>query len=432
MEKVCSVCGAPMIRTEDGYKCSFCAHSEVLGEENPYEKSNKRTTYTSYTETEAPRNEMPQNDALWNAMPREEAQPMASTNDVMVEVPMGNEPKGIILPEQTHQTAKNKPVWKKIIKIYIIVMVIQAVVPILFYLVFGIGKGLFRDREDLEITIDKSKFPVITPIEVPEVDFEMPDIDMMASDFLNEILESKISYYSTTMQTILAEIFDKPIEEVTKEDLQTIQYFMVEVDKEMTTMEVKYSTEDYRLYPEDDSDENANDTTPGYNEAFLKTVQTLSVPFEKDLASVYLDMEKFENLKAMNICYLGYAYLYNFSNLTLLDGGSSPVDVLLSMSMPLEQIEILKLNTPYLEGLEQLTGVKNLYIDGTDQRISDLSVLSNMPWLEELTIKDTLISDLDFLKGMTELRSLRLIDNKLIQDTSSLDNLENLENLIIQ
>lgn len=52
MEKVCSVCGAPMIRTENGYKCSFCAHSELLGEGDPYEKSPKWTTYTSYTETE--------------------------------------------------------------------------------------------------------------------------------------------------------------------------------------------------------------------------------------------------------------------------------------------------------------------------------------------------------------------------------------------
>lgn len=433
MEKVCSVCGAPMIRTENGYKCSFCAHSELLGESDPYEKSNKWTSYTSYTETEEPGNEMPQNDSPWNTMPREEAQPTAPANDVMVEVPMGNEPKGIILPEQFNQTKKNKPVWKKIIKIYVIAMVAQAVIPAILFGIFSIGKG-FNRSDDLEITIDKSKFPVIHQIEVPEVDFEMPDIDIMASDLLDEILESKISYYSTTMQTILAKIFEKPIEEVTREDLQILQYFMVEVDKEMTTMEVQYSTEDYSLYPEDYSNENVNAETVtfGYNEEFVKTIQTVTVPFEKDLVAVYMDMEKFENVKAINICYLGYADLSKFPQLTMLDGGTSPVDVLLSMHMPTDQIEVLKLNTTFLNGLDQMTGVKNLHIDGNNQIVSDLSVLGNMPWLEELTIKDTLISDLNFLKGIPELRSLRLINNKLILDKSGLESLEHLENLVME
>lgn len=433
MEKVCSVCGAPMIRTENGYKCSFCAHSELLGESDPYEKSNKWTSYTSYTETEEPGNEMPQNDSPWNTMPREEAQPTAPANDVMVEVPMGNEPKGIILPEQFNQTKKNKPVWKKIIKIYVIAMVAQAVIPAILFGIFSIGKG-FNRSDDLEITIDKSKFPVIHQIEVPEVDFEMPDIDIMASDLLDEILESKISYYSTTMQTILAKIFEKPIEEVTREDLQIIQYFMVEVDKEMTTMEVQYSTEDYSLYPEDYSNENVNAETVtfGYNEEFVKTIQTVTVPFEKDLVAVYMDMEKFENVKAINICYLGYADLSKFPQLTMLDGGTSPVDVLLSMHMPTDQIEVLKLNTTFLNGLDQMIGVKNLHIDGNNQIVSDLSVLGNMPWLEELTIKDTLISDLNFLKGIPELRSLRLINNKLILDKSGLESLEHLENLVME
>ena len=221
---------------------------------------------------------------------------------------------------------------------------------------------------------------------------------------------------------------------MTLEDLHSIQYFMVEVDEEMTTMEVQYSTEDYSLYPEEYSDENvgAENMTFGYNEEFVKTIQTVTVPFEKDLVSVYMDMEKFKNVKAINICYLGYADLSKFPQLTMLDGGTSPVDVLLSMHMPTDQIEVLKLNTTFLNGLDQFTGVKNLHIDGNDQIVSDLSVLGNMPWLEELTIKDTLINDVNFLKGIPELRSLRLINNKLITDKTGLDSLENLENLIIQ
>ena len=443
MEKMCSVCGAPMIRTENGYKCSFCAHSELLGESNPYENSNKWITYTSDTETEEPRAEMPQNDSLWNALPREEEQPVTPFNDVMVEVPMGNEPKVFNQPEQPDlsripkQISKNKPIWKKIIKIYVIVMVAQAVIPVLFFLVSGfIGAGLSRDRGDLEITIDKSKFPTIKPIEVPVVDFEMPEIEVIMPDldYLKETQEDEDWYSSATMQAALTKIFGKPIEEVTLEDLHSIQYFMVEVDEEMTTMEVQYSTEDYSLYPEEYSDENvgAENMTFGYNEEFVKTIQTVTVPFEKDLVSVYMDMEKFKNVKAINICYLGYADLSKFPQLTMLDGGTSPVDVLLSMHMPTDQIEVLKLNTTFLNGLDQFTGVKNLHIDGNDQIVSDLTVLGNMPWLEELTIKDTLINDVNFLKGIPELRSLRLINNKLITDKTGLDSLENLENLMIQ
>lgn len=112
--------------------------------------------------------------------------------------------------------------------------------------------------------------------------------------------------------------------------------------------------------------------------------------------------------------------------------GSSPVDVLLSMHMPTDQIEVLKLNTTFFNGLDQLTGVKNLHIDGNNQIVSDLSVLGNMPWLEELTITNTLISDLNFLEGIPELRSLRLINNKLLLDKSGLESLGNLKNLIIE
>jgi len=258
MEKVCSVCGAPMIRTEKGYKCSFCAHSELLGEGDPYEKSNKWTSYTSYTETEEPGKEMPQNDSPWNAMPREEAQPMATLNDVMVEVPMGNEPKVFELPEQPKQAAKNKPIWKKIIKFYVIVMVAQAVIPLLFFVFSGIGKGLFRDRDDFEITIDKSKFPVIHQVEVPDVDFEMPEIEVIMPDvnmpdfsYLDNLLNEKTTFASLTIPAVLQEMFGKPAEEVTKEEFQSIQYFALEIDYFNRVVMVQYSTEDYSLYPED-------------------------------------------------------------------------------------------------------------------------------------------------------------------------------------
>lgn len=441
MEKVCSVCGAPMIQTENGYKCSFCAHSELLGEGDPYEESAKWTTYTSYTETEEAEAEMPQNDSPWNAMPREEAKPTATLNDVMVEVPMGNEPKVFELPEQPKQAEKNKPIWKKIIKFYVIAMVAQAVIPLLFLVFSGIGKGFTRDRDDFEITIDKSKFPTIKPIEVPDVNFEMPeyevimpDIDFPDFSYLEETQNDEVWYSSATMQAVLTEIFGKPIEEVTLEDLHSIQYFMVEVDEEMTTLEVKYSTEDYSLYPEDYSKENVSveTMTPGYDKEFAETIQTVTVPFEKDLMAVYMDMEKFKNVKAINICKNGYANLANFPKLTMLDANVHSAEYLFDMNIPAEQIEVLRLNSFYLDDLDQLTGVKNLYIDGKGQITSDLSVLGNMPWLEELTIKDTLISDLNFLKGIPELKSLRLINNNLILDKSGLDSLENLENLIIE
>lgn len=451
MEKLCSVCGAPMIQVENGYKCSFCAHTELLGESDANVKQPQWTSYTSYTETEDGQIELPLNDGVWNAIPREKAEPVVSHDDVMVEVPMGNAPQGVRLPEQStvpvltelsKSITKNQPKWKKIVKIYIIIMIAQAVIPILGYLVFGLaGNGLFSNNSDFKITIDKSKFPVIEVPEVPEVDFEMPEIEVIMPDiempdfsYLYENAESKVYCYSVTMKSVLTEMFGKPVEEVTREDLQSIQFFMVEVDEEMTTMEVKYSTEDYSLYPEDYSDEvqSVEDITFGYSEEFAETIQTITVPFEQDLVAVYMDVALFENVKAINICKNGYVDLSQFPQLTLLDATVHSAEYLFDMNIPTEQIEVLRLNSFYFDDVDRLTGLKNLHIDGRGQITRDLSVLGNMPWLEELTIEDTLITDLNFLKGIPELRSLRLINNKLILDQSGLDSLEHLENLIVE
>lgn len=451
MERVCCVCGAPMIRTENGYKCSFCAHSELPGECEDHENGSKWTTYTSYTETEETEKENPLRDFFEKTIPQEKEEAAVPHDDVMVEVPMGNEPQGVRLPEQSSvpvltelskSITKNQPKWKKIVKIYIIIMIAQAVIPILGYLVFGLaGNGLFSNNSDFKITIDKSKFPVIEVPEVPDVDFEMPEIEVTMPDidfpdfsYLDENEERPISFFSRTMKSILPEMFGKPVEEVTREDLQSIQYFMVEVDEEMTTMEVKYSTEDYSLYPEDYSREmqSVDDITFGYNEEFAETIQTITVPFEKDLLAVYMDIPLFENVKAINICKNGYVDLSQFPQLTMLDATVHSAKYLFDMNIPTEQIEVLRLNSFYFDDVDRLTGLKNLHIDGRGQITRDLSVLGNMPWLEELTIEDTLISDLNFLRGIPELRSLRLINNKLILDQSGLDSLENLENLMIE
>ena len=442
MEKLCSVCGAPMIQVENGYKCSFCAHTELLGESDANVKQPQWTSYTSYTETEDSQLELPLNDGIWNAIPREKAEPAVSHDDVMVEVPMGNAPQGVRLPEQSKSITTNQPKWKKIVKIYLIIMIAQAVIPTLVFLAYGLfGNGLFSDSDDFKITIDKSKFPVIEEIEVPEVDFEMPEIEVIMPDidipdfsYLDENMDNQIYIYSATMRSALSEMFGKPAEEVTKEELQSIQYFMIEVDEERSTMEVKYSTEDYSLYPEDYSEEvqSEEDIIFGYSKEFEETIQTITVPFEKDLLAVGMDIALFENVKAINICKNGYVNLSNLPQLTMLDAGELNLDSLFIMNMPTDQIEVLRLNTTFLNDLERLTGLKNLHIDGSGQIITDLSVLGNMPWLEELTIKDTFIGNLNFLKGIPELRSLRLINNNLITDKTGLDSLENLENLIVE
>lgn len=443
MEKICSVCAAPMIRTENGYKCSFCAHSESFGESDLRESSSKWTTYTSYTETEEKEREIPLSDLWEKTFGKENTEPELKHDDVMVEVPMGNAPQGVELPERdalsdlTKTITKNQPKWKKIVKIYVIIMVAQMVIPLLFFLISGLaGSKVIDEKDDFKITIDKSTFPVIEVPEVPEVDFEMPEIEVIMPDIEwpdFSYLEDSNMYSSVTMQAVLPEIFGKPIEEITREDLQSIQYFMVEADEEMGTMEVKYSTEDYSLYPvEYSEEESADNITFGYNIEFAETIHTISVPFENDWTQFYTDMEKFENLKAMNICQMGFADLSQFPKVTMLDAEANSLNSLAIMKIPTDQIEVLRLNTTFLDGLEQLTGLKSLYIDGNGQIVTDLSVLENMPWLEELTIKDTYIGNLNFLKGIPELRSLRLINNKLITDKSGLDSLVNLENLMIE
>ena len=120
-----------------------------------------------------------------------------------------------------------------------------------------------------------------------------------------------------------------------------------------------------------------------------------------------------------------------FPKLTMLETLRCDVEDLLNMNMPVEQIEVLRISSDSLDGLDKLVNLKNLHVDGLNGWMYDLSVLSNMPWLEELTIAYTDIMDVDFFKGIPGLRSLRFIANDGLENGSGFEVLVNLENLIV-
>lgn len=412
MEKLCSICAAPMIRTPEGYKCSFCAHSELLEEADAYAKGAGSTSHSqSYVD-----NTVPKNKAVYK-----EVKTSATQRQMHRETPMRNYP---------NRQKTKAPKWVKIIKIYVIIMIVQAVLPGIFMVVKNFSFDTRSAEKEFEVHIDKDSFPDIYVVEPPEISYEMPEFDF--SNILGRV--ENFTYSSRAIPAVLEAMFGKTTDEISVEELLNVQYFALEIDYWNKMVEVQYSTENYSIYPENYSRtiNSYEDITLGYNDEFATTIKTVRVPFEHELVEdIYADIACFANVKALKLFEEAYIDLSAFPMLTMFDMDDCSVEGLLEMNLPAEQIEVLRVNTSELEGLEKLINLKNLHVDGMNEYVEDLSELSNLYWLEELTLVDTYIVDVDFLREMQGLKGLRLLFNEDLDDLSGLEALPDLEYLQI-
>ena len=280
-------------------------------------------------------------------------------------------------------------------------------------------------------------------------------------------------FRSQTMQQVVYHMFGKPADEVTQRELKSIKYLKIESYWENYV--ISYSTEDYQDY-ESDYREKLPDYNGhilfGYNQEFEETIQKLTVPYyEESRALIYGDIRNFTNLTAISMSSFPEMDFSGMSHLTMIDG-SWNLEYLLNTNVPLEQIEVLSLSRCSLEGLDQftslkklyiegieaenmdylvqctnldtlfcnfcfeevsyaplkaLTGLKTLYIDGGYNAIKDLSVISNFTELENLSITCTDILNIGFVKDLENLKTLRLSENSKLANLEGIGTLENLE-----
>ena len=88
-------------------------------------------------------------------------------------------------------------------------------------------------------------------------------------------------------------------------------------------------------------------------------------------------------------------------------------------------------NVINLETISQLTGIKSLTLYGDEKcRISDISEIGKMYWLEEFEITNQSVSDISSIQNMTNLQKLN-ISGTDVSDISILSNIPNLESINI-
>ena len=279
-------------------------------------------------------------------------------------------------------------------------------------------------------------------------------------------------FRSETMKQVVSLMFEKPADEVTGEELESIKYFKVDSNGDMYTY--YYSTEDYREY-ESDYLETLPDYTGyilfGYNKAFEDTIQQITLPEpEESWELIYADIGKFTGLTAINLKGYGDLDFSRFPHLTMIDCGWY-LDALLETNLQASQIEVLSVADCALDGLEEFTSLKKLFIEGIDAEemehvvkcktldtlfcnycftsasyaplkeltglkslyidggynIKDLSVISSFTELENLSITCTDILNIGFVKDLKYLKTLRLSENSQLSNLDGLGDLQELE-----
>lgn len=402
MERKCSVCGSPMVQTNAGYKCNFCANVEPLDVTSPVAS---------------------------NSMQRTDSSASASMDR--------QKKKSIVLG---------------------VILAIVGMIILSFSMVFFPLLGLQLSRG------------------------EQPDSGIDWRDYEDDEEDSdevdKDGFASATMGQIIYKIFGKNASEVTREELDTIQYIELSGAWVNDQVVFRYSTEDYRDYKPDtwDGVPEYNEYVPfSYTEEFKDTFRTVTVQFLDSNASVvYEDLDNFKNVRGLCLTNYTSVNLSKMPNLSMIICNNTNISTLLKAGVPVDQIEVLHAYYVDLAGIEEFTALKRLYlennkfeqmeevvncesleelycidlkddksfeilskmpnlkllyIDGLSDALKDLSVLAQLTSLESLTIVDTEIMKVDFLKELENLKVLRLADNGKLEDLSVLGELTNLEYL---
>lgn len=264
--------------------------------------------------------------------------------------------------------------------------------------------------------------------------------------------------YSPLYQQIVEEIFQKSADKVTAQELDSLRYLKVELGSE--THKIQYSFDD----PYETAQPQIHDfETPALTwdtgdwGAFTGLVKADLGNERSGLEA----LEKLENLKGL-VCYHG-----DFSSLAQILPAEQIIE--LDMDHPeslegagaFENLEILRLEDVEAPDLKQLVNLKQLKslsieeyfdIDETDA-LTNYGALSVLTSLESLHLKSESIRELSFLKPLsnltslsvedteclgveplgelTQLTSLRLVDNDSVTDYSPLRSLTGLTSLVL-
>ncbi len=284
-------------------------------------------------------------------------------------------------------------------------------------------------------------------------------------------------FYSETMKQAVRLMFGKPANEVTEEELAEIRYLDMEVSWIDEICYVSYSREDYRDYPVSYTEplpDYYEKITFGYGKDFGDTIYTIEVPFpDESYSGTYWDLTNFQNVNCLSLSTCYYIDLEAFRELTMLECGDD-VEEILAAGVDTEQLEVLKLDGGELSGIEQFTaledlyinyidieqlerlenletletlycvdlkndlsyekvkgldGLKTLYVDGSYDGAKDLSAVAELKELENLSIADTSIITVEYLKELENLKTLRFAENEELDDFEGLEELESLEHL---
>lgn len=282
-------------------------------------------------------------------------------------------------------------------------------------------------------------------------------------------------FQSEMMQQVVEEMFGKPADEVTKEELDTIQYFALDTTWPDGAYVITYSTRDYRDFEtryDEVITEELEDAPFAYSKAFQEEMLEIYPTAGRADEEFFSDIHMFGNLKAIKVNNPNYMDFSCFPKLTMVECMRSSINELIKANIPVEQIEVLKIAREGVAGIDKfvalkelcvegietaefaeiakctsleklycltvfggtgfgalksLTNLETLYISGSSDSVKNLDVISSFGKLENLTIVNTDLLSLDFVKNLTGLKTLRLAKNSELRDLKALRGLTQLE-----
>ncbi len=427
MERKCSICGAKMELTSAGYMCTFCSNVEPANTKAPIHKPSMDGT--AYTTVSSP-----------------------STNRQSGTYNNGTRSNGS--NKTTNQKKKKSSILPGVILAIVGMMVLGFAMVFFPLLGMEMSRNSSQEKENNSWKNENKKGTETVAYE---------EVDGIQSGAIGQFVYR---------------VFGKNAEELTEEELSMIQYIDLQDSWSDGVIDIRYSMADYRDYAPDmwDAVPEYNDPIPfAFTEEFKETIQTVSVNFlDGNSAVVYADLQQLKGLRALNLNSYTSINLSALPNLSMIICDGTDIATLQKSNVPTDQIEVLVAERIDLTGIKEFTALKRLYleyneftqleevtacesleelycinmkgdksyeilskmprlkklyIDGSSDGVKDLSVLGQLTSLENLSIVDTEIISVDFLKTLTNLKVLRLSDNDKLEKMSALGELTNLEYL---
>lgn len=246
-------------------------------------------------------------------------------------------------------------------------------------------------------------------------------------------ISDRVQIYSLPKSEFLIDLvevlFDKPVNEVTYEELCSIIYLDIYElnDTDVMAVDVYFSdgTGASWLMPDyyvDTTDLNcleglqylyldAVSVNYGTDWHKLKNLQALSCDASMSDIAKYMDVSQ--------LIYLSVEDTFGMNDLSALSEFTS-----------LQYFELDAGLLDSIEGISQATSLRGLYITDGD-RISDFSELYDMPWLEELAIESKGLKDIGFISEMDNLYYLSLKETEIRKIDALLDCADTLRVLLL-